>query len=159
MLKSIKMEKYKIDDFARINLIVGKNDIGKTHLLYKINNIKHFKTFFENNFKHCFLSNFLEDVYGKYNYDCLLIDEIENGIYPENFKKMWSELNNISKKFNTQIFATTHSLENIQAFADNIEDDDIAVYQLGENGENKKSIVRLDKKELIFMLKNGWEIR
>lgn len=46
----------------------------------------------------------------------LFIDEIENGIHHTNQKKVWQALFNLSNQLNTMIFATTHSLEMIQAF-------------------------------------------
>lgn len=46
----------------------------------------------------------------------LFIDEIENGIHHTNQKKFWQALFKLSNQLNTMIFATTHSLEMIQAF-------------------------------------------
>ena len=48
----------------------------------------------------------------------LLIDEIENGIHYTNQREFWRVLFRLAVQFNTQIFATTHSLEMLQAFAD-----------------------------------------
>jgi AAA15 family ATPase/GTPase len=45
----------------------------------------------------------------------VLIDEIENGIYFENLPVIWKHLANVAETFNVQIFATTHSLECINA--------------------------------------------
>lgn len=48
----------------------------------------------------------------------LLIDEIENGIHHSNQRELWRILFKLSVEFGTQIFATTHSLEMIEAFRD-----------------------------------------
>ncbi|MFM9267727.1 ATP/GTP-binding protein [Tychonema sp. BBK16] len=48
----------------------------------------------------------------------LLIDEIENGIHHTNQKEFWRMLFRLAVEVDTQIFATTHSLEMLQAFAD-----------------------------------------
>jgi AAA15 family ATPase/GTPase len=48
----------------------------------------------------------------------LLIDEIENGIHYTNHRKFWRVLFRLAVELDTQIFATTHSLEMLQAFAD-----------------------------------------
>jgi predicted ATP-dependent endonuclease of OLD family len=48
----------------------------------------------------------------------LLIDEIENGIHHTNQSEFWRILFKLSVEFGTQIFATTHSLEMIEAFRD-----------------------------------------
>jgi AAA15 family ATPase/GTPase len=44
-----------------------------------------------------------------------LIDEVENGIHFSILEKFWKVINEFSKEFNTQIFATTHSYECISA--------------------------------------------
>ncbi len=48
----------------------------------------------------------------------LLIDEIENGIHYTNQRNFWRILLRLAVELDTQIFATTHSLEMLQAFAD-----------------------------------------
>jgi len=48
----------------------------------------------------------------------LLIDEIENGIHYTNHRNFWRFLFRLAVELDTQIFATTHSLEMLQAFAD-----------------------------------------
>ena len=48
----------------------------------------------------------------------LLIDEIENGIHYTNQREFWRVLFRLAVELDTQIFATTHSLEMLQAFAD-----------------------------------------
>jgi predicted ATP-dependent endonuclease of OLD family len=48
----------------------------------------------------------------------LLIDEIENGIHYTNHRNFWRLLFRLAVELDTQIFATTHSLEMLQAFAD-----------------------------------------
>ncbi len=47
-----------------------------------------------------------------------LIDEIENGIHYQNQREFWRNLFKLAVELDIQIFATTHSLEMIQAFAD-----------------------------------------
>ncbi|MGM3305445.1 AAA family ATPase [Anabaena sp. WFMT] len=46
----------------------------------------------------------------------LLIDEIENGIHHSNQAAFWSIIYKLANELNVQIFATTHSLEMIEAF-------------------------------------------
>ncbi len=52
------------------------------------------------------------------NSSILLIDEIENGIHYTVQRQFWKYLFTLAKEFDIQIFATTHSLEMIQAFAE-----------------------------------------
>ena len=63
----------------------------------------------------------------------LLIDEIENGIHHTNQAEFWRTLFKLSIEFDTQIFATTHSLEMIEAFRDvaleaGIEEEEVGAY-------------------------------
>jgi len=48
----------------------------------------------------------------------LFIDEIENGIHYTSQKSFWEGLFRLSEELDTLIFATTHSLEMIKAFAE-----------------------------------------
>ena len=48
----------------------------------------------------------------------LLIDEIENGIHYTSQRDFWRVLFRLAVELDTQIFATTHSLEMLQAFGD-----------------------------------------
>ncbi|MCH7614987.1 MAG: AAA family ATPase [Nitrospinae bacterium] len=45
----------------------------------------------------------------------VLIDEIENGLHHTVMPKVWEAIGKMSDRFYTQVFATTHSLECIQA--------------------------------------------
>jgi len=54
----------------------------------------------------------------------LLIDEIENGIHHTAHQEVWRMLFRLSKQYNVQIFATSHSAEMIEAFKDVIVEND-----------------------------------
>ena len=64
----------------------------------------------------------------------LLIDEIETGIHKDIISDIFKEIIKNSKLYNTQVIATTHSLEAIGALLNKFNDnlDDIAVYRLEE---------------------------
>jgi len=47
----------------------------------------------------------------------ILIDEIENGIHYSNQEEIWEAIFKLAEAFDVQIFATTHSIEMIKAFA------------------------------------------
>jgi AAA15 family ATPase/GTPase len=66
----------------------------------------------------------------------VLIDEIENGFYYKRFPSIWSLLLRFCKECNTQIFASTHSMECLQAILPTLESD-----------ENDFSLLRLERKE------------
>jgi AAA15 family ATPase/GTPase len=48
----------------------------------------------------------------------IFIDEIENGLHYTAYPDIWKTLFRLAIELDSQIFATTHSLEMIQAFAD-----------------------------------------
>lgn len=45
----------------------------------------------------------------------VLVDEIENGLHHSILPKVWRAIGEVAREFNTQVFATTHSLECIVA--------------------------------------------
>jgi len=47
----------------------------------------------------------------------IIIDEIENGLYPTSQDILWDAIFSLAKESDVQIFATTHSLESIRAFS------------------------------------------
>ncbi len=54
----------------------------------------------------------------------LFIDEIENGIHHSAQKCVWHTLGKLAREHNIQVFATTHSLEMIEAAHEAFKDDD-----------------------------------
>ncbi len=76
----------------------------------------------------------------------LLIDEFENGLHYTVMKKVWQLLFEIAKKLNIQIFATTHSWDCIESFANAaVENKDVEgiLFRIG------KSVRISDKGEVI----------
>lgn len=53
----------------------------------------------------------------------LLLDEAESGLHYRTQTILWKMLNNLAKDFNVQIFATTHSLDCVRAFASSTTND------------------------------------
>ena len=92
----------------------------------------------------------------------IFIDEIENGIYYENFDELWKIILSISKEQNIQIFITTHSKECIDSYykmANELQDEDIAYIKMtkSKNG-NIKTVIR-DSKLLENSLEQNHEVR
>lgn len=91
----------------------------------------------------------------------ILIDEIENGIHHSKLKEIWKAINEASRQFNTQIFATTHSYECIEAankaFGD-ARSDDFRSFRL-ENIEGKTEVISFEHEELDAAIENNMEIR
>lgn len=93
----------------------------------------------------------------------LLIDEIENGIHYTNQREFWKMLFRLAKELDTQIFATTHSIEMIRAFADvGLEHypDQGAYFELARSQRSHKIIgVKRDFELLDYSLNNQGRVR
>ena len=93
----------------------------------------------------------------------ILIDEIENGIHYANHRDFWRALFELSKELDVQIFATTHSLEMIQAFRDvglNYYADSGAYFEMARHYKTKKIIgIKRDLETLDYAIEHGKEIR
>ncbi len=93
----------------------------------------------------------------------VLIDEIENGLYTKSQNILWEAVFESSKEFNTQIFATTHSIECLRSVVDtheslDIKDDVFKLFRIEKNNEEIKAIdytIEILKESL----NSGWEVR
>lgn len=72
---------------------------------------------------------------------CILIDEIENGIYYDMLPLMWKTINSFAKITDTQIFASTHSWECLKSAASVFENDPKRLRLLQVHQENGNTIV------------------
>lgn len=90
----------------------------------------------------------------------LCIDEFETAIHYSlliNFTEFIQELSN---KFNVQVFITTHSKECINAFIENkYKNEDIAFFTLTRDNENKIQSIFYDSEELQNIIEQDLEMR
>lgn len=93
------------------------------------------------------------------------IDEIENGMSYSSLDILWKAIFEASKEFNVQIFATTHSLECLQALSSNyftvsplIPEDFIRVYRI-EKEKCQYKAVAYDMNVLNASLNQNLEVR
>ncbi|GBC62779.1 hypothetical protein DENIS_3756 [Desulfonema ishimotonii] len=94
----------------------------------------------------------------------LLIDEIENGIHYTHQPRLWEMLFKLAVEFDIQIFATTHSLEMIRAFAETglqQEDKEMAAYiELTRHIRTGQITgIAREPKELEYTLRRGVGVR
>ena len=91
----------------------------------------------------------------------ILIDEIENGLHYSLLPDVWRTINNLSNRFNVQVFATTHSYECIvaanNAFTD-LESDELHLHHLYRRNERVKAVT-YSKEALDTNIEYGWELR
>ena len=68
----------------------------------------------------------------------LLVDEIENGLHHSILSKVWKAVDQAAKNFDTQIVATTHSYECLEAAHQGLGKGGFRLYRLeAEDGENR----------------------
>lgn len=91
----------------------------------------------------------------------VLIDEIENGLHHTAMVDIWRSIALLARKYDVQIFATTHSAECVryahQAFVED-EQYDFRLHRLEQVGETVKD-VSYDKETLAVALESGLEFR
>ncbi len=88
----------------------------------------------------------------------LLVDEIENGIHHSVLADVWRVIDDMSRKLGTQVFATTHSYECLQAAASAIEGDDLSIHRL-ETDEDASRCVTLDRSQIDSVVEYRMEVR
>lgn len=89
----------------------------------------------------------------------LLVDEIENGFYHERYEAIWRTLFSVAERSNAQVFATTHSLECIQALADAMSgsSEEVGFYRARLH-DGEPTIKRISS-ETIFATASAGEVR
>lgn len=91
----------------------------------------------------------------------VLLDEVENGFYHSIMTDIWKAIGKVASQFYTQIFATTHSLECIQAAHQAFKGSasyDLRVHRLDRNG-TKTKVATYDQETLEASIQAGLEVR
>jgi hypothetical protein len=96
----------------------------------------------------------------QYEKGVVLIDEIENGIYHEQYPLLWETLLDLAKAHETQLFISTHSLECLHGLLPSIKthQDEILLLRLDrENGSSK--ITSIESKFIEAAIEQGFDVR
>ena len=91
----------------------------------------------------------------------VLVDEIENGLHHSVMQQVWSSIAAFARKYNVQIFATTHSRECFRAARRALmsdEQDDFRLYRI-EHFRDKLRTVRYDGEMMDSALEFNFEVR
>ena len=95
----------------------------------------------------------------------ILIDEFENGLHYSKLKAIWERVHLLSREFNVQVFATTHSYECIraakEAFKPDGNSDEFAYIRLQRNHRTQRiECVPYDDPEAFdYAMEYGREVR
>jgi hypothetical protein len=91
----------------------------------------------------------------------IFIDEVENGLHYSVLEDVWKELSWLSKEFDVQIFATTHSNECMVAARDafnSVDDETLCIHRLSLQ-DGRISATTYSFEDLNFTLDYGAEMR
>lgn len=91
----------------------------------------------------------------------VLIDEIENGVHYSVHFKLWLFLITFSKRYDCQLFVTTHSYEIIKSLKDAVEEKDYEYLSyLRLDRSQDKTVPKLYDLDILFSaIERDWEIR
>lgn len=94
----------------------------------------------------------------------VLVDEIENGIHYSVMKDVWSTFQELAKRHNVQLFATTHSSECIRAALEGLRREDTAdegfkVFRLERDRRGKVNVYHYDEESLESAFEMNLEVR
>ena len=90
----------------------------------------------------------------------LLIDEIENGLHYSIQSAVWKLIFNLSRLFEVQVFATSHSMDCIRAFQDAANDDQAEGMLIRlEAKQDYVKAVTFDEQELTIVASEKIEVR
>lgn len=90
----------------------------------------------------------------------VLIDEFENGLHYSVLPKVWRAVGEVARQFNTQVFATTHSLECIMAAHKAFSESECYDFRLHRLERNETiRAVTYDQETLEAAIETGLEVR
>lgn len=89
----------------------------------------------------------------------MLIDEVENGLHHSVLADVWRVIDNASRRFGVQVFATTHSFECVQAADQAIKTDALSLHRLARDDDGSCRCVTYDRSEIAAALRHDIEVR
>ena len=71
----------------------------------------------------------------------LLVDEIDTGFHYSMYSDLWRIVSAVSREYNCQVIATTHSYENIMGAIEGVKDcpEDFSYYRIGYDKDELRS--------------------
>lgn len=89
-----------------------------------------------------------------------LVDQIEDGFYYERLESIWRIVLRLCKRFNVQLFVTTHSEENLRALASAVagEEDEICGLRTSRTDAGA-TVERISGRQILAAINGGFEVR
>lgn len=88
----------------------------------------------------------------------VLVDEVENGLHHSALGKVWGAIGEAARQFNTQVVASTHSFECMEAAHQSLDAEDFLVHRL-ENIDGAIRCVTLGPDEIEATIRHNLEMR
>ncbi len=88
----------------------------------------------------------------------VLVDELENGIHHTVLPDVWRVIDEAAKQFQTQIFATTHSLECVIAAQDSLSENRFRLHRL-EIADKTSSCITYEPDAIDSAIRHNLEVR
>ena len=88
----------------------------------------------------------------------ILVDEVENGFHHSVLPDVWRVVDEAAAQFNTQIFATTHSLECVAAAYESLDADRFRLHRLETDGEVSRCVT-YEPDSIEAAIQHGLEVR
>lgn len=91
----------------------------------------------------------------------VLIDEIENGFHHTVLRQVWQAIGEAARRYDTQVFATTHSFECIEAAHEAFRENRPYAFRLHrlDRVENETKVITYDQETLGAAIRSGLEVR
>ena len=90
-----------------------------------------------------------------------MIDEIENGFHHSVLSLVWAAIGEAARRYDTQVFATTHSFECIEAAHEAFCENRPYAFRLHrlDRVENETKVITYDQETLGAAIRSGLEVR
>lgn len=88
----------------------------------------------------------------------VLVDEVENGFHHSTLPDVWRAVDEAASQFNTQVFATTHSLECVSAAHESLGADRFRLHRLESDGEMNRCVT-YEPESIEAAIRHGLEVR
>ena len=88
----------------------------------------------------------------------VLVDEIENGFHHSVLADVWRAVDEAARLFRAQVFATTHSLECVEAAHESLSDERFSLHRL-EFAEGTSRCVTYERESIDAAVRHGLDVR
>ena len=89
----------------------------------------------------------------------VLVDEIENGLHHSILPNVWRYIDKLAQKFDTQIIATTHSYECIEAAHESLDAERFSLHRLENTPEKTNRCVTIKPNGVRSLIHHNLEVR